>query len=103
MKAFGEPGRIEKGLINAHRVHILEPSLRIASPRAHRMSHARIEFTDIPPAEAGAPDRMARDVRIHRVAKHLAIDLEVTAPLPLLPPQRIPPKCAIFRLEVFGP
>ena len=46
---------------------------------------------------------MARDVRVHRVAKHLAVDLQVTAPAAFLPPQRIPPQRAIFRIKILRP
>jgi hypothetical protein len=62
-----------------------------------------IEFTDLFPAEAGAPNGVAGDVRVHRISKHLAVDLQIAAPLSFFAPERIPSKRAIFGIEVFGP
>src|SRR6202022_4212755 len=53
VEALGKPGRIEKGLVDTHRIHIAQASLRVRSPLGHRMTQAWIEFTDFVPGHPG--------------------------------------------------
>src|ERR1700687_2110900 len=60
MKSLSEPGRIHESLVDTHRIHILQPRMRIGSARGHRMTSVRIKLPDLVPRHPGLPDSMAR-------------------------------------------
>ena len=88
MEALGEPSGIQKGLVDAHGVHVAEPGLRILSALVDRMNGGWVERAHVVPRHAGAPDGMTWNVPVPRVMDRPAIDLEVRPKAPLFPPQR---------------
>ena len=103
MKPLGEPGRIQERLVDTHRIHVGEARPRIPRRFVHRMPYARIQFTDLIPRHPGPPDRMARQVRVHRVAHDLAVDLEIGIRFAVMAPQRLLAEPAKVGIEVFLP
>ena len=102
-EALGEPGRIQQRLVHAHRVHVGESSLRIPRALVHRMTGVRVQLADGVPGHAGAPQRMARQVGVRRVAEDLAVDLEIRAGPALLPPEPVLAERAVLRRRDTSP
>ena len=103
VEALGEPRRIEQRLIDAHRIHVAQARLGIRCARGRCVSSVSVELADLVPRHPRPPDRVARDVGVHRVAEDLAVDLEVGAELALFTPQREFSQSAELRIEVLAP
>ena len=103
VESLGEPGRIEEGLVHAHRVHVAQARLRVGGALGHRMAMRRVEFADVVPRHPGPPDGVARDVRVHGVAEHLAVDLEIEAEFPVFAPQGGFAERAVLGFEISRP
>src|ERR1700683_984511 len=103
MKSLREPGRIQERLIDAHRIHVFEPRLRMRRAFDCRMPNAGIQFADLVPRHSRPPNRVPRNVRVHRVAKDLAVDLEIRTELAFLAPQGVLAQRTKLRVQVFAP
>ena len=103
MKALGKPSGVEKCLVHAHGVHIGQSDLRVRRAGVFGMGSIGVKVADLLPSHARLPDGMARDVRIHGVAEHLAVDLEIRAVLAFLAPQGCFAERAELRLQVVLP
>ena len=79
VEALGEPGRVEEGLIDPHRIHVAQASLRVGRPSGHRMPMGGVELADLVPGHAGAPDSPGAGCWSSMRAKDLAVDLQIRA------------------------
>jgi hypothetical protein len=96
MEALGKACGIEKSLIDTHRIHIAQPRLWIGRAHGSRMPLAGIELADLIPGHPGSPDRVPRDIRVHSIPEHLAVNFQVRAEFSLLAPQRMFAQGAVF-------
>ena len=63
----------------------------------------RVERADRIPIHARPPQRMARQVGVARIAEDLAVDLQIGAGAPLVPPERVFAERAVLGVEVILP
>src|SRR6202012_387820 len=89
VKALCEPGRIQECLVDAHWVHVGEACGWLPRPLVHWMTFSRIQCADVIPGHARAPDRMTRQVRVHRVTHDFTVDLEIGVGHAVVSPQRM--------------
>ncbi len=102
-KSLSEPSGIEQGLINAHRIHVPQPSLRFPRAFVHGMTGLGIQLANRFPRHPGAPQCMARQVDIRRIPVHLAVDFEVGIGSALLSPQGMFAQYPVLGLQVVLP
>jgi hypothetical protein len=66
------------------------------------MSGVRVQLPDRVPIHAGPPQRMPRQIGVAVVAKDFAVDLQIRASWPFMPPQRVLAEHTVFRFEYFS-
>src|SRR5262249_46186412 len=62
-----------------------------------------VKLADLVPGHSRPPDSVPRNIRVHRVAKHPAVDLQVGTVLSLFAPEGALAERAILRLEILVP
>src|SRR5205823_4280980 len=67
------------------------------------MACIRVQLAYLVPGQAGSPYRMARDIRIHGVPKHLAIDFQIASQGPFFTPQGMFTERPKLGVEIPGP